>query len=924
MSAAEKSSGPGPEPGTAEHEAGHHTEASAAVHKGTTSARHDPAPSALTVIPDGIPAELRSIRRWVLWRWQLRDKWTKPPYTVRGGSASTTDPRTWTAHTAVLAAYQAGGWSGIGLVLTDDDDLAGIDLDHCRDPDSGRVEPWALEIAQTINSYTEASPSGTGLRIIVRAKLPAGGRKRGNVEVYESGRYLTITGHRLDGAPETVEHRQAEVEAFHAEHFPAQPKTSIESSSTTPELSDRAVLDLAYKASNAAKIKALYDGDNTGHNDDPSAADLALIGALSFYTQDEDQLDRLFRGSPRMRDKWDESHFADGSTYGAATIRKALSRQTETYTPPIEVPETTTLPGPAADPNHGSDPDEAEDGQDRKASQATLLVRLAEARYRLGVAASGEPFAVPHNGAYVARMLRGGRDSLRAELSAAFAGAHGRVPASAALADAMLALEGRALAGERVPLALRVAGDPTRLVIDLGDATGRAVVIDPDGWTLVDRSPVLFRRSDLSGALPTPERGGDLAELRALLNVTAETWPLLLAWLVAALIPELPHPIVLLTGEHGVGKSTTARFLAGLIDPSPAQLRTSPRDVEAWAVAASGSWVVALDNVSAISAWLSDALCRSVTGDGMVRRRLYSDDQLSVLAFRRVTMLTSIDAGGLRGDLADRLLTVECDRIPAAARRLDDDLARRWTKAHPRILGALLDLTVRVLAELPDVRLRDYPRMADFARVVAATDAVLGTDALTTYRGQAGRIAADVVDADPVAAAVRSQVDQHGPWEGSAGELLAKLTPDRPDRPPKDWPASGQAMAGALKRAAPALRSVGLTVEYDEAHRDARGRRLWRFTKEGTQTTAGTAGLPEQASDQHEPPGTLPGTLGTEPPDCRESAGPEQASDQHSGTPGTLGTLSPPPSTEDKPSPGELIAARLRREAAARDAGDAA
>lgn len=222
-------------------------------------------------------------------------------------------------------------------------------------------------------------------------------------------------------------------------------------------------------------------------------------------------------------------------------------------------------------------------------------------------------------------------------------------------------------------------------------------------------------------------------------------------------------PVLTLRGEQGSGKSTATRTLAGLLDPSPAQVRKPPRDVDGWVTAASGSWVVGIDNVSTVAEWWSDALCRAVTGDGDVRRRLYSDADLTVFSFRRVVVLNGIDLGAVR-----------------------DDLAGRWDEAHPRLLGALLDLAAQVLHALPASRLDRLPRMADFARVLAAVDTVLGTDALRDYGQQAGDLAADAVDSDPVLAAIASAVVE--PWTGTGAELLALITPDREGwRAPKDW-----------------------------------------------------------------------------------------------------------------------------------------
>jgi hypothetical protein len=450
------------------------------------------------------------------------------------------------------------------------------------------------------------------------------------------------------------------------------------------------------------------------------------------------------------------------------------------------------------------------------ASTATELVALATDRYELAMSATGEPFAVARtgHGPYLARMLRGGQASLRAELAAGYAHKSGRVPASSALADALNVLEGIAMDHPPIGLALRVARHDTGLVLDLGDPSGRVVVLGPGGWTLAERSPVLFRRTKLTGILPEPQRGGRLEALRelGLVNLSEQTWPLAVAWLVAALVPDIAHPIPLLVGEQGTGKSTTARLLSRLVDPSPAELRSAPKDLEQWAVAASGSWLVVLDNVSGIPDWLSDALCRAVTGDGMVRRRLYENDDLSVLAFRRVVALTSIDPGALRGDLADRIVMFDLDRIRQRGEELHLDQAFR--AAWPGLLGGLLDLACQVLAALPQVTVDDPPRLADFARIVAATDQVLGTSALETYRALSSRISADVVEADPVAEAVRKLATTAGTWQGTAGELLGKLTADLGEqRPPRGWPATPRGMAAALTRAAPALRDVGVRVE---------------------------------------------------------------------------------------------------------------
>ena len=292
-----------------------------------------PKPTALEVRPEGIPAELRALPRWVLWRWWWTgSKWTKPPYQPDGTNASTTDSATWVAFEYAIAVYLGGGFDGIGFVLTDDDDLAGVDLDHVVDPETGSIEPGALGIVTRIDSFTELSPSGTGLRCVVHAPhAPRVGRKLGRTEMYSTGRYLTFTGHRLEALPATIEHRDAEYLAEHARAFPPKPAPERQPASGAQTLSDAEVIARAVSARNGAKVSALLTGDDSLHGGDVSAADLALLASLAFWTQDAAQLDRLFRTSGRMRPKWDDRHSGDGRTYGAMTVDTALASVGETW-----------------------------------------------------------------------------------------------------------------------------------------------------------------------------------------------------------------------------------------------------------------------------------------------------------------------------------------------------------------------------------------------------------------------------------------------------------------------------------------------------------------------------------------------------------------------------------------------------------------
>lgn len=462
---------------------------------------------------------------------------------------------------------------------------------------------------------------------------------------------------------------------------------------------------------------------------------------------------------------------------------------------------------------------EAEGTQDRR-SVAALLVELAADRWSMAQAEDGAAVAVPHRGPRLARPLRG-RQGVRQALSTEYHGQTGRVPAASALTDAVTVLEGQAMAAERRRFPLRVADDDGAHLLDLGWPGGETVVVTAEGWSVSSDPPVVWRRTELTGALPDP-RGvpGDLGTLRELLNVSDLDWLLVRGWLVAALLGRGPVPVLWLTAEQGSAKTTATRLLASVLDASPAQVRKPPRDPEQWVTAALGSWVVALDNLSKVPEWLSDSICRAVTGDGDVRRALYSDGDLAVFAFRRAVMANTIDAGALRGDLVDRLLLVELERIEEEGYIEDKVVARQWEQAHPVALAGLLDLASAVLRVLPDVRLDRPTRMADFARILGAVDQVTGEKGVEVYVAQRERVAEDVVDGDLVARAVWAFVGSLPTrrWKGRAGELLPILNRrDDVDRPWGEWPTSPQALSGRLRRAAPALRAIGLAVDFERA-----------------------------------------------------------------------------------------------------------
>lgn len=271
--------------------------------------------------------------QWVTWRLEevknnSGTRLAKIPYSVKtNGKASSTNPNHWATYEEVIKATSGGN---VGFVFSPNDPTCGIDLDHCRDAATGKIEPWAFEIVQLFNSYTEISPSGTGLHIFIEGELSGVGNRKGQIEIYTQGRYFIVTGEHLPGTPWTVEPRQEELNKFHSEIFNDKPKIDIKPVSN---FSDDELLRKAFNSKHGGEIQLLYSGNWQGAGyKSQSEADQALANHLSFwFGKDPAKVDFYFRQSGLFRPKWDEKY--GNNTYGQLTINKAVSSNFSAYSP---------------------------------------------------------------------------------------------------------------------------------------------------------------------------------------------------------------------------------------------------------------------------------------------------------------------------------------------------------------------------------------------------------------------------------------------------------------------------------------------------------------------------------------------------------------------------------------------------------------
>jgi hypothetical protein len=383
-------------------------------------------------------------------------------------------------------------------------------------------------------------------------------------------------------------------------------------------------------------------------------------------------------------------------------------------------------------------------------------------------------------------------------------------------------LEALAEAGPKRQTWLRVAEHDGVLYLDLGDDSWRVVRIANEGWEVIDRPPVYFVRPGGMLPLPVPVRGGSVAELFDLINVPdTDGQALVLGWLVSALRPSRPMPLLALHAEQGSAKSTTACILAAVIDPHRAGLRIRPKDEETVMVATQNAWVVAYDNLSTMPPWLSDGLCCLSTGASYTARTKYSDASETVMRAQRPVLLTSIEDIASRSDLLDRMIVLTLPTIPEARRRTEQAVLAAFNIAHPRILGALLDAAAHALRTLPDVKPDALPRMADFALWATAAERGLGLSPggfLTAYRENRQDAHGQALDACPVVEPLEHFMSDVCEWTGTATELLTVLDSksDQTKRSHPKWPKDGTRLSGQLRRIAPNLRSRGLDVRHSK------------------------------------------------------------------------------------------------------------
>jgi len=392
-----------------------------------------------------------------------------------------------------------------------------------------------------------------------------------------------------------------------------------------------------------------------------------------------------------------------------------------------------------------------------------------------------------------------------------------------ALKTALAVIEGKAcFDGPMIRLANRITEHEGAIWYDLSDTEWRAVKVTKEGWEVVKNPPVLFKRYSHQKAQSEPVRDGDVNLLFEYLNVSDEEQQiLLLVWLIACFVPNIPHPILIIYGPQGSSKSVLCRLVKKIADPSIVETTGFPRNTNELVQLLAHHWCLAFDNVSYLSHDISDELCKAVTGGGLSKRELYSDDDDVLYTIRRCLVINGINLVATKPDILERGILLELERISEKKRMSEGAMIAEFEKDLPKILGGIFSVLQKSLQIEPSIKLSSMPRMADFARWGCAIAQALGQPQerfLAAYQANISRQNDEVLAGSIVAWLLLSFMGTKDSWEGTPTALRNALIQEADDNgatdiaKDRDFPRSANVLGKRVNELMTNLATKGLYI----------------------------------------------------------------------------------------------------------------
>lgn len=402
--------------------------------------------------------------------------------------------------------------------------------------------------------------------------------------------------------------------------------------------------------------------------------------------------------------------------------------------------------------------------------------------------------------------------------------AYGKAIGSEALNTALNVIEGRAcFDGPQHKLDTRVALYDNAIWYDLCDSEWQAVKITPDGWEIITDPPILFKRYSHQQAQIIPAKTGDFSQFLKFVNVSDEKQKfLLLVYIISCFIPGFAHPVINIYGSQGAAKSSLSAFIKKLVDPSETELLTLPNTSNELIQMLSHHWLTFFENVSNIYDWVSDSLCRAVTGAGFSKRELYTDDDDIIYSLKKCIGINGINLVATRSDLLERSILLELEMINKKNRKLEKIILSNFQNEKAAFLGAIFTAVSKAMKIYPSINLTELPRMADFTVWGCAIAEALDhpkEEFLEAYYKNINQQNSEVITESPVASSILEFMKDSSYWQGTATDLLEKLkgvaigklridiTKD------KRFPKSASALSYKINQIKPNLESIGLKIQ---------------------------------------------------------------------------------------------------------------
>lgn len=405
----------------------------------------------------------------------------------------------------------------------------------------------------------------------------------------------------------------------------------------------------------------------------------------------------------------------------------------------------------------------------------------------------------------------------------------GEAATSETISSAINVLAGSArYQGNEYPLSVRTAWHESAIYYDLGD--WRAVRITREGWEVEERPPILFKRFSAQKEQVEPELGGDILDILPLINIQDEALQLLYVTdLVAGLIPGIPRPVSIFHGPQGSAKSTALRYKRALVDPSEVPFLTMPKDVDAFAQAGSHNLCLFYDNVTSLPQWLADCLSRFCTGDGSIKRTLFTDDDDFIFKSQGIGGLAGINLVVTQPDLLDRSLIYAMRRVTDSNRLEEKELDARFDTLKPKLLGAMFTALSAAMSTRELIIPTSLPRLADYAVWGCAVALGLGFSEEYYWNAIGTNVemqSTEALEASPVAQTIVAFMQDKTTWQGPPSELYAMLndiaesmgintaaTDNKRKKQARDWPTDAAWLTRKLNLVVPNLAQVGIIFE---------------------------------------------------------------------------------------------------------------